>query len=187
MRNPTVLFKCYYLHCSYLSIVSVIDKSMELAQLQELFSAEHIIKVFSNKKKKRKVNLTPSVMKKQDVFEKLHRSYTVQVNMLRHFDSLPTCVHWSLLTALFLSCITVSVASICPSFHMAFHENSSKYISTTQNFAFLEMHKTKMMQTLPSKEKGTMHFLPPQESISALQPCSLLMSIIFSFCVYNSQ
>lgn len=52
MRNPTVLFKCYYLHCFYLSIVSAIDKRMELAQLQELFSPEHIIKVFSNQKKK---------------------------------------------------------------------------------------------------------------------------------------
>lgn len=53
MRNPTVLFKCYYLHCFYLSIVSAIDKRMELAQLQELFSPEHIIKVFSNQKKKK--------------------------------------------------------------------------------------------------------------------------------------
>lgn len=54
MRNPTILFKCYYLLCSYLSIVSVIDKRRELARLLELFSAEHIIKVFSNQKEKEK-------------------------------------------------------------------------------------------------------------------------------------
>lgn len=70
MRNPTILFKCYYLLCSYLSIVSVIDKRRELARLLELFSAEHIIKVFSNQKEKEKkkrhwkVILTPSVMEK---------------------------------------------------------------------------------------------------------------------------
>lgn len=43
-----------------------------------------------------------------------------------------------------------------------------------------------MVWALQSKEKGTMHFPPSQESISTLQPCLLLMFIIFSFCVYNS-
>jgi len=31
MGSPTFLFKCYYLHCFYLSIVSAIDKRMELS------------------------------------------------------------------------------------------------------------------------------------------------------------
>lgn len=143
MRNPTALFKCYYLCCFYLSIVSTTDKRMELEQFQELFSSKHIINV----SRKKKMHYISNEKKKQDVFEKLQRNHTVKVNRLRHFDSLPTCVQWSLITALFLSYVSCQ-SSIYPSFHIAFlqDENYSKYVFMLQNFTFFEMQRTVMQR-----------------------------------------